>query len=110
MSKFSFKVLWAETAVRDLEDLIGYIAADSFGDAHKVLNRLKDRAASLETMPSRGRVVPETARLGLRIWRELVVKPYRIIYRIDNDVVYVMAVIDSRRDLEDLLLERLVRT
>ena len=46
---------------------------------------------------------------GIRNWRELIVKPYRIIYRIDEDTVNVLAVLDGRRDLQDLLLERLIR-
>jgi plasmid stabilization system protein ParE len=54
--------------------------------------------------------VPELLRHGLAVWRELIVKPYRILYRIEGQTVYVLAVLDSRRDLEDLLLERLVRT
>jgi toxin ParE1/3/4 len=109
MSKNKRKVMWTESAVCDLESVIEYIAADSPGDARKILKNLRDRATNLETMPMRGRVVPEMARLGLRAWRELIVKPYRIVYRIDKDAVIVMALLDSRRDLEDLLLERLVR-
>jgi toxin ParE1/3/4 len=46
----------------------------------------------------------------MRSWRELVVKPYRILYRVSSDTVTVLAVFDGRRDLEDLLLERLLRT
>jgi len=46
----------------------------------------------------------------MRTWRELVVKPYRLVYRIEGDTVTVLAVFDGRRDLEDLLLERLLRT
>jgi plasmid stabilization system protein ParE len=54
-------------------------------------------------------VVPELAHFGIRNWRELIVKPYRIIYRIDEDTVNVLAMLDGRRDLQDLLLERLIR-
>jgi hypothetical protein len=45
----------------------------------------------------------------MRTWRELIVKPYRLIYRIEGEVVNVLAVFDGHRDLEDLLLERLLR-
>jgi plasmid stabilization system protein ParE len=54
-------------------------------------------------------VVPELARLGMRTWREIVARPYRLIYRIEGDTVNVLAVFDGRRDLEDLLFERLLR-
>jgi addiction module RelE/StbE family toxin len=109
MPRPRFRVRWADAATRDLEDTVSYIAVDSPENAERVLKRLERRAATLETAPARGRVVPELARFGMRTWRELVVKPYRLIYRIEGDTVTVLALLDGRRDLEDLLLERLVR-
>ncbi|RJO64388.1 MAG: type II toxin-antitoxin system RelE/ParE family toxin [Myxococcales bacterium] len=109
MNSPSFRVFWTETAIRDLEDLLAYIAADSPANARNVLGRLKDRAVALGSTPGRGRVVPELAQFGLSAWRELIVRPYRLIYRIESKTVYVLAVLDSRRDLEDLLLKRLLR-
>ena len=109
MARRSFRVQWAEAAVRDLEELISYIAADSPLNAERILDKLEKRARTLESTPARGRVVPELAHFGIRNWRELIVKPYRIIYRIDEDTVNVFAVLDGRRDLQDLLLERLIR-
>jgi len=109
MRKASFRVLWTETAICDLESLVGYITADAPINAGKVLARLKSKAESLRTTPERGRLVPELVQHGLPIWRELIVRPYRILYRIDGRTAYVLAVLDSRRDLEDVLLERLIR-
>jgi len=109
MRKTSFRVLWTDTAVGDLESLVGCIVADAPVNAERIPARLESKAESLEIMPERGRVVPELLRRGLSVWRELIVRPYRIIYRIDQRTVYVLAVLDSRRDLEDVLLERLVR-
>ena len=97
-------------AVRDLENIVAFIAGDSPVQARNVLARLKERAAALETHPARGRVVPELALFGFATWRELIVKPYRLIYRVEADRVFVLAVLDGRRDLEDLLLKRLVRS
>jgi len=108
MSEQRFTVLWTEAAVRDLEGIAAFIAHISLMDAEKVLTRLEARAATLTSTPGRGRVVPELALCGLSLWRELVVKPHRILYRIDECRVYVVAVLDSRRDIEDLLLQRLV--
>jgi toxin ParE1/3/4 len=109
MARRSFRVQWAEAAVRDLEELMSYIAADSPLNAERILDKLEKRAQTLGSTPVRGRVVPELAHFGIRNWRELIVKPYRIIYRIDEDTVNVLAVLDGRRDLQDLLLERLIR-
>jgi addiction module RelE/StbE family toxin len=109
MTERHFKVLWTAVAVRDLQDIIEFIAADSTINATAVLNKLKTRVAELDQHPERGREVPELAGVGLSGWRELVVKPYRIVYRIDRDSVYILGVLDSRRDLDDLLLRRLIR-
>lgn len=110
MRKVSFRVLWTETATRDLENLISYIAREAPINAGRVLGQLQSKAESLTRVPERGRLVPELLRHGLAIWRELIVAPYRIIYRIEGHTVYVLAVFDARRDLEDVLLERLLRT
>lgn len=109
MRERSRRVVWAEAAVRDLEEVISFIAADSPLNARRVLDRLQRKARSLETSPYRGRIVPELMRFGMRTWRELVVRPYRLVYRVGRDAVVVLALFDGRRDLEDVLLERLVR-
>ena len=109
MRKRSFRVLWTEAAIRDLEGLIDYIARDAPINAGKILSQLRSKAESLNIAPERGRLVPALLRHGLAVWRELIVRPHRILYRIDGKTVYVLAVFDSRRDLEDVLLERLVR-
>lgn len=109
MARSFFRVQWSETAVRDLEELVSYVAADSAATAERILKQLESRAQSLKSSPARGRVVPELAHFGIRSWRELVVRPYRSIYRIDAGTVHVFAVLDGRRELEELLLERLIR-
>ena len=105
-----FRAKWAEAAVRDLEELVAFSALDSALAAEGVLRRIEDRAATLVSSPARGRVVPELARFGMRGWRELVVGPHRLLYRIEADTVTLLAVFDGRRDLADVLLERLIRT
>jgi plasmid stabilization system protein ParE len=110
MARRRFRVRWAEVAVRDLEDIAAYLVVDSEQAAEGLLRQIEHRAATLESTPARGRLVPELARFGMRTWRELVIRPYRLVYRIEGDSVTVLAVFDARRDLEDLLLERLLRS
>lgn len=104
-----FRVRWAEAASADLEEMIAYIAVEAPLNAERLLARLLAKAEGLETTPPRGRVVSELARFGMRQWRELIVRPYRLVYRIEGSAVYVLALLDGRRDLTDLLLERLLR-
>ena len=110
MAERRFRVIWAEAAARDLEEIVAFVAEDPVTSAERLLSTLRAKAASLETVPMRGRVVPALSRFSMRSWREIVVRPYRIVYRVSGDSVTVLAIFDGRRDLEDLLLERLLRT
>ena len=103
-------VVWTETAKRDLAGIVDFIAADDPDAAIGVLDRLEARAAALKTQAIRGRIVPELREAGILEHRELIVKPWRILYLIEAEAVHVTAVLDARRDLQTLLLERLARS
>ncbi len=103
------KVRWTRSARRDLEGIVAYLADRSPQAALSTLDRLEAQAKSLATLPDRGRIVPELSRLHIRQYRELVVPPYRVIYRVSGKQVWVLVVIDARRNLEDILLDRLIR-
>lgn len=109
MASKRFRVIWTEAAAYDLVQIAIQVAADSPPAAQKLLVRLRERASRLEILPDRGRVAPELAEAGVRTYRELVSRPYRILYRRSGRDVIVVAVLDGRRDLEDVLFERLVR-
>jgi len=104
------RALWTLTAQCDLDAIVTYIATDSIENALSVLDRLQKRADSLTTAAESGRLVPELRSIGVHQYRELVERPWRIVYRIEPDSVMVLAVLDGRRELESLLLDRLVRS
>jgi plasmid stabilization system protein ParE len=103
------RVEWTAIARADLEAIIDYLAADTPVGALAVLDQLAGRATELSSQPLRGRVVPELRTVGVQHYRELIERPWRLIYRVESHRVLVMAVLDGRRDLPDLLLQRLVR-
>jgi len=104
-----YKVAWAEIAQNDLKQIIDYIAIDSPGNASRILQKIKQKVSDLYTMPDRGRIVPELKAQGIYTYRELVVAPWRVIYRISDTTVFVLSVIDSRRNVEDILLDRFTK-
>lgn len=104
-----YQVLWTDTAQQDLSGIIDYIAQDSINDAIAILQRIESQAALLTSLPSRGRIVPELLNTGISQYREMICAPWRIVYRIENQRIFIMAVLDSRRDLQTLLLNRLGR-
>ena len=105
----NYKVLWAKAAEEDLKSIIEYICVDSPSAARDSLNKINVKASNLCSFPQRGRVVPELKDHGILQYRELIIPPWRVIYRVSEEQVYVLLVIDSRRNVEDVLLDRLVR-
>jgi toxin ParE1/3/4 len=104
----AYAVQWSHTAETDLKGIVEHIAEDSPGRALEVLKVVKSRASSLYSFPHRGRIVPELQDQGITQYRELVVAPWRIIYRLSEETVYVLSILDSRQNVEDILLKRLV--
>jgi toxin ParE1/3/4 len=104
-----YRVEFSRVAEGDLNDIALAIALDDLGQALKVVERIEARCASLARMPKRGRVVPELKTFGIDLYRESIVAPWRIMYRIFADSVLVVAVVDGRRNVEDILLARLIR-
>ncbi len=102
-------VQWTQTAADDLEAIIDYIADESIASAVRVFQKIRARAQRLSAFPQRGRIVPELRAHGILTYRELVQRPWRILYRVDAETVYVLGVIDGRRNVEDILLDRFVR-
>jgi plasmid stabilization system protein ParE len=103
-----YDILWAGVAENDLKGIIEYIAIDSPADALRIFKKIKQKASSLYTLPERGRIVPELQEQGILLYREWVVPPWRIVYRISEMRGYVLSVLDARQNVEDILLKRLI--
>jgi len=103
-----YDILWAGVAENDLKEIIEYFATDSPANALKTLKKIKQKASSLYTLPERGRILPELKDQGISLYRELIVPPWRIIYRISEMKIYVLSVLDGRLNVEDILLKRLI--
>lgn len=105
-----FQVYLTDDASRDLEELYDYIEShDAPGKAHYVLDQMEKAFLSLSENPERGVYPKELLAVGLREFRELFFKPYRIIYRSMAENVYVMVIADGRRDMQALLQRRLLQ-
>lgn len=105
----SFQVFLTDDAARDLEDLYKYIELHAApGKADYVLEQIEKAFAGLSEKPQRGAYPKELLAIGSREYREIFFKPYRIIYRIMSDNVYVLVIADGRRDMQALLQRRLL--
>lgn len=104
------EVVLTEDALQDLEELYDYIAQhDAPAKADHVLDAIAKLLDSLASFPERNRVTPELQTIGIRDYRDTWFKPYRVIYRITGQRVYVYLIVDGRRDMQALLMRRLLR-
>ena len=107
-SLVSYNVLLTDSAVKDLEELDEFILSnDSVDSADYILGKHDDVIGTLEEYPERGDYPPELAAIGIQDYREIFFKPYRVIYRVIENKVYIYLVVDGRRDMQTLLQRRL---
>jgi len=90
-------VAWTALAEDQAADAFAYIATDRPSAALKWFERLVESVGSLSLMPDLGRMVPEADREAIR---EVLVPPYRVVYRRDSDAVLILTVQHERRDLD----------
>ena len=104
-----FAVFLTDDAARDLDELYDYIILhDAPQKAGYVLEQIERAFSRLSEFPGRGAYPKELLALGIRDYREIFFKPYRIIYRLMDKNVYVLLIADGRRDMNTLLQRRLI--
>ncbi len=88
------EVVWSERAVRDLEAIERFIAADSAHQAERWVAKLIAAADAAAAAPLAARMVPELGRPELR---EVIVKRYRVVYRVGKKRIEVLTVFEGHR-------------
>lgn len=109
MTGKEYTVYWSHAAKDDLTEIIEYIAKDSPQTALKILKTLESQTKKLDRFPKNGRIIPELKKHNIYKYRELIHAPWRIFYKTEEEKVFFLAVIDGRRNVEDLLLRRQLR-
>ena len=105
----SYEVLLTDDAAADLNDIYQYIMTnDSQESADYVLDNIESLLESLSEQPNRGSFPTELADLGIKEYRQILFKPYRLIYSTSLDQVLVFCILDGRRDIRSVLERRLL--
>ena len=109
MASSLFEVRLTRGAEADLERLYDHLEEHaSPAVAEALLEAILGKVDALERFPHRGSVPKELSALGIRSFRQLIHSPYRIIYRVIGQEVFVLLVADGRRDMQALLQWRLL--
>jgi addiction module RelE/StbE family toxin len=94
------RILWSPQALRDVESLRAYIAEDSPHYADLVVRRIVAAVERLTQFPESGRIVPER---NLPAIREVIVEPFRVVYRVRAGIVEIATVFRASRLFPDRL-------
>ena len=105
-----YVVNFVSEAEEDLFEIYKYVYLnDSEEKAEQLYQKLYEKSLQLEKYPDRGHIPPELNLLDITDFLEIHYKPYRIIYRIIEREVFILCILDGRRDLQKLLQERLLK-
>lgn len=97
----AFKIIWSETAGEDLRDIVLFIAMDDPDAAARIAKRIIERIETASQFPLSNRVVPEK---NERRIREAILKPYRIIYSVDErrNAIHVLRIWHASRGIPEI--------
>lgn len=96
------QVIWTEPALSDLNEIAEYIALDNIAAAKQLVQQVFSIVERLEQHPKSGRPPPELEKNSR--YREVIVGPCRVFYRVENDKVYILYVMRGERELRIYLL------
>lgn len=96
------QIKWTEPALEDLNEIAEYIALDKPSAAKKLVRNIFESVGRLKEFPNSGKVPDELSDLR---YREIVVGPCRIFYRVEADFVFILYVVRSERILRKFILQ-----
>jgi len=106
----NYKLLIDSLAKKDIIEIYNYVGlSDSSDKANRLLDNLERNCNNLERFPEREHIPEELRGTGIKRFLEIHYKPYRIIYEIIENIVYVHCVLDGRRNMQELLSSKLLR-
>ena len=97
------EIVWSEPALADLDAIADYIALDNPSAAQELVQRVFRHMAQLEQHPESGSKPKELK--GWR-YRQIVEPPCRIIYRYEDDQVFILHIMRSEQRLRLSKLRR----
>ncbi|GHV90304.1 hypothetical protein AGMMS50268_08070 [Spirochaetia bacterium] len=104
-----YSLKWSANAEADVLDIVAYIKNHSGPMiAAGIYKRIKARAEPLANFPDSGRVVPQFANIGINDIRQITEKPWIIYYKIVDNEIWILSVIDGRRNIEEIIFPKII--
>ena len=95
------EIIWTDPALNNLNEIAEYIALNNSAAAKKLVQTIFEQVTRLEEHPESGKIPTELANFS---YRELVINPCRVFYKIEDECVYILHVMRQERDLRKFLI------
>lgn len=103
----TYEVIFLKEADSDLISIYEYLKRQATKSiAIKEIERLESACMSLQENPERGSIPKELPPGGNFNLRQLIVREFRIFYKIIENRVVIYGIIHGRRNIRDLLIKR----
>ena len=107
--KTRFRVVVPPSVKKDLKEIVEYHYEVNKTYSKRLFNKIIERIRELETFPDKGRIVPELRDHNIVDYKELIEEYFRIVYRVFDEEVLLISIIDGRRNVEEVLIRKLQR-
>jgi toxin ParE1/3/4 len=105
----AYSISWSDDARNELKQIISYIKEKSGNIiAANVFQKIRQNIERLTAFPGTGRVSPELEALGITYIHQINENPWRIYYKIENEIIWIVSIIDTRRNIEELLYKKMI--
>lgn len=91
------KLIWSHSSLIDLDGIYEYISKGSKYYATRTIEKIIERGKQISTFPNSGKKVPEYDNPKIR---QVIEGNYRMIYKIENDIVQVLTIVHGSRKIE----------
>ena len=105
MTVNKYKIYWTDLAKIRLREIFQHIEQSNPRAAKQQVSKLLNRSTELSELPKLGRRVPEYLRDDIR---EILARPFRIIYRIKKNQIDILTVMHFHQDLDSATLKSLI--
>lgn len=103
-----YEIIVSDFAEKDIKEIISFFYIKNIEYAIELYKKLKKRISELEIFPERGKIVPELEKQGISKYRQIIEGNHRIIYSVKLKQIQILMIVDSRRNLEELLFLKLM--
>ena len=103
------QIIWSEDAGNEFLDILSYYL-EKYGKEKTldISERIIKKIEKLPSFPKQGKISPELYEIGITEIREIIELPWRIFYKVESTTIYIISILDSRRNIEELLYKKVI--